>query len=390
MDVYIIILTIFFWVSLLVIVYTYVGYALLLTVLVKLKGKTKKELPDIEWQPVTIVICAYNEEYIIEEKIKNTLELDYPRHLLTIMVVTDGSTDRTGELAQAIAGVKVSHSAERRGKVAAVNRIMPLISDPFVIFTDANTFLNPLAAKNIMHHYKDPTIGGVAGEKRVISEEGGATAGEGIYWKYESYLKKQDAALYSVVGAAGELFSIRTSLYDFVEEDTIIEDFVLSMRICGKGYRIGYESGAYAMETASISISEERKRKVRITAGAFQAMKRLGKEITFSKFPLLGFQYYSHRVLRWTVAPMAMIVFFLSGIALSVGTGNHFYVAVTVLQVVFYLIGIIGWKLSSQKQLPRLLFIPYYFLFMNISVFMGWNRYQKGQQSVIWEKAKRL
>ncbi len=388
MSIFNLMLEILFWLSLFIILYTYIGYACLLTLLVKLKGRKQQKLLS-GWAPVTIVICAYNEEYIIEEKIKNTLQLVYPRELLTIMVVTDGSTDRTAELVRSFPGVEWSHSPERRGKVAAVNRIMPMIKNPFVIFTDANTFLNPEAVQHIMRHYGDEGVGGVAGEKRVFAGEG-ATAGEGVYWKYESFLKKKDAELYSVVGAAGELFSIRTALYDFVEEDTIIEDFVLSMRICNKGYKIAYDSEAYAMETASVSIAEERKRKVRITAGAFQAMHRLGREISFSKFPVLGFQYYSHRVLRWTLAPVALIVLFLTGTLLTVFTGNVLYATATVLQLVFYILGILGWKLSTHKKLPKLLFVPYYFLFMNFSVFMGWKRYHKGQQSVIWEKAKRL
>ncbi len=389
MDVIVIVLEIFFWLSLFVVVYTYIGYALLLMLLLTFRKKNKRSAMPIHWKPVTIVICAYNEEDIIEEKIKNTLSLDYPRELLTILVVTDGSDDQTGERASAFPEVQWSHSPERRGKVAAVNRIMPLVKDPFVVFTDANTFLNPAAVKNIMRHYEDERVGGVAGEKRVSAGEG-ATAGEGLYWKYESFLKRKDAELHSVVGAAGELFSIRTDLYDFVEEDTIIEDFVLSMRICNKGYIIAYESSAYAVETGSASIAEERKRKVRITAGAFQAMSRLRKEMSFSTFPLLGFQYYSHRVLRWTLAPLALLVLLLSGVLLCIFSENNLYLFLTASQSIFYLLGLLGWKLSNYRKLPRMLFVPYYFLFMNMSVFMGWRRYQKGQQSVIWEKARRL
>lgn len=356
--------------------------------MVRLKKKTEVQ-GSIEWMPVTIVICAYNEEDVIEEKIRNTKEIDYPEASLTIMVVTDGSTDRTGELVQTFSNVQLAHSPERKGKVAAVNRIMPLVKDPFVIFTDANTLLNKEAVKNIMRHYQNQEIGGVSGEKRVFAGVG-ATAGEGVYWRYESYLKKKDAELYSVVGAAGELFSIRTALYEFVEEDTIIEDFMLSMRICGKGYRIAYESDAYAIETASASIVEERKRKIRITAGAFQAMKRLSKELSFARFPMLAFQYYSHRVFRWTIAPIAMAFMLITSVLLWSFTASPLYAVATLLQVLFYGIGIIGWWLGSGGGLPKLLYVPYYFLFMNISVFMGWRRYQMGQQSVLWEKAKRL
>ncbi len=184
-----------------------------------------------------------------------------------------------------------------------------MLNTPFIIFSDANTLLNSASVREIVKHYADPRVGGVAGEKKIISEEKdkAVAAGEGIYWKYESFLKRLDSEFYSVVGAAGELFSIRTSLFHEVPPDTIIEDFVQSLQLCKDGWLVRYEPNAYATESASSSMQEEQKRKVRIAAGAFQAMIILRDLFNVFRYPILSFQFISHRILRWTLCPLCLV-----------------------------------------------------------------------------------
>jgi cellulose synthase/poly-beta-1,6-N-acetylglucosamine synthase-like glycosyltransferase len=216
--------------------------------------------PNYSLPSVTVIVAAYNEAYCIEEKIKNTLSLEYPKDKVHFIFITDGSTDATPDIIANYPKIQLMHQAVRSGKIVAVHRAMQEVKTEITVFTDANTLLNKNALINICRHFQDPTVGAVAGEKRVqIDDSGDATAGEGFYWKYESKLKAWDSELFSVVGAAGELFSVKTSLYIPVPIDTLLDDFMISMLIAAKGYRIVYEPDAYATETASANTKEELK-----------------------------------------------------------------------------------------------------------------------------------
>jgi poly-beta-1,6-N-acetyl-D-glucosamine synthase len=264
---------------------------------------------------------------------------------------------------------------------------MKFVKTPIVIFSDANTDLNTASIKNIVRHYQFKNVGGVAGEKRIFkkAEDNASGAGEGLYWKYESFLKRKDSEVYSVVGAAGELFSIRTELFEEPAENIIIEDFYLSLSITSKGYRFIYEPDAYATETASASVGEEWKRKVRISAGGFQAIVKLKRLLNPFKFGVLSFQYISHRVLRWTLAPLFLPLVLLSNIWLAM-YGHPFYVLTLAGQVGFYFLAWLGY-LNRDKKVG--FFVPYYFCVMNLSVYAGFLRYLRGKQSVVWEKSQR-
>ncbi len=372
--------------------YTYLGYGVLIFIISKIRHYPNNVDPQHEsqWPEVTIVIAAYNEESFIEEKIKNTLALDYPTGKLFIYIVTDGSNDRTAELVKKHDTIQHFHEPERKGKIHAVNRIMKMVKTPVVIFCDANTYLNKESVKNITRHYQDPKVGGVAGEKRIFKneEDNASGAGEGMYWKYESFLKRKDSEVYSVVGAAGELFSVRTNLYEEPSGNIIIEDFYISVRIAMNGYRFIYEPDAYATETASASVAEEWKRKVRISAGGFQAMLRLKSLLNPFKYGILSFQYVSHRVLRWTLAPLSLLLILLSNLVLAF-IGSPIYIVILALQIIFYAIAGLGFLLQDKKITIKGFFVPYYFVVMNLSVYAGFVRFLKGKQSVVWEKSKR-
>lgn len=381
-----------FWIGTGIVLYTYLGYGFIIYLISKIKSRfpESKDQPDNNLPAVTFLVAAYNEEDVIEEKIVNTLSLDYPREKFQIFFVTDGSTDRTAEKVKQFPDIKLFHEPGRNGKIHAVNRVMKFVQTPVVIFTDANTVLNTKAVKNIVRHYQADNVGGVAGEKRILSKstDQASGAGEGLYWKYESFLKKKDSEVYSVVGAAGELFSVRTELYEPPDRNMIIEDFYLSLRIASRGYRFIYEPEAYAMETASANVAEEWKRKVRICAGGFQAMAKLSYLLNPFKYGILSFQYFSHRVLRWTLAPLFLPLILIANIVLALEE-NPFYRWVLLLQAGFYLMAVIGYFLRDKKiPLPGF-FVPYYFSVMNLSVYAGFWRYIRGKQSVVWERAKR-
>jgi poly-beta-1,6-N-acetyl-D-glucosamine synthase len=383
-----------FWLSLFIVFYTFLGYGIVLYMLVRVrrlfKGKRLAPGLDQDFPTLTLVIAAYNEESIIEEKIADTLGLSYPEGKLKLVFVTDGSSDRTPELVARYPQIKLMHTPVRSGKILAMHRAMGEVDTEVVVFTDANTFLNKDALLLIARHYADASVGAVSGEKRVMQDAlSDATAGEGFYWKYESTLKKWDSELYSVVGAAGELFSVRRSLYRSVEPDTILDDFMISMQIAEKGYRIVYEPDAYASELSSENIKEELKRKVRIAAGGIQSILRLKKLMNPFHDPLLSFQYISHRVLRWTVTPFLMILALVLNIIIVARTGGVVYQLILVGQVAFYLLALAGWVLERQKIKIKALFVPYYFCMMNYAVLAGIRRYFKGAQSAAWEKAKR-
>jgi poly-beta-1,6-N-acetyl-D-glucosamine synthase len=384
-------LQLLFWFSLLVLFYSYIGYGLVLYVLVILKRNLFPEVPPeaIDLPEITLIVPAYNERACIEQKVQNCMELDYPAGKLKFLFVTEGSTDGTTEYLTQFPGLVVLGGTARKGKIEAINEAMQQVDTPIVVFTDANTLLNKEALLYLMKHYSDPQVGAVAGEKRILTagKEEAAGAGEGIYWKYESLLKKMDSELNTVVGAAGELFSMRTFLYQPVEKDTLLDDFMISMRIAAEGYKVVYEPNAYALETPSFSIQEEMKRKVRICTGGFQSIVRLKQLLNPFEYGLLTFQYLSHRVLRWTLAPLCIPIIFLTN-ALLIDI-HRLYAALFVLQCIFYGLALIGYLLERNKLHVKALFVPFYFSFMNYSVYLGFIRYMLGKQTGIWEKARR-
>ncbi len=379
-----------FWSCFFLAFYTYLGYGLLLWFLVLIKERLgfKYPEPDLDYLPdVTLVIPSFNEVDFIEEKAKNSLALAYPKSKLRILFITDGSTDGTEKILEKIEGVEVTHSPVRGGKSAAENRAIEMVKSEIVVFCDANTRLNDQAIRLMVAHFADPKVGAVSGEKRIFqdAQRDAAGAGEGLYWRYESTLKRLDARLYSIVGAAGELIAFRTSLFEPLEHDTILDDFVQSMRICLQGYRVTYEPNAYAMETASASVSEELKRKIRIAAGGWQAMSRLGGALFYLKQPLLSFAYISHRVLRWSITPLALLFLVPLNVLLI---EEPFYTVLFAGQVLFYLLAWKGYR-DDSKGIKSKFFIPYYFFIMNYAVIAGFFRYIKGSQSAKWERAKR-
>lgn len=392
-------LKIIFWLLIALVFYTYIGYGILMFIIIQIRrrlgfsGSNQPLTNDYEPE-VSLFIAAFNEKEYVSAKMENCKELDYPADKLRIIWVTDGSDDGTPDEVKKYPGVEVYHVPQRNGKIGAMNRGMQFINTPVVVFCDANTMLGKESIRRIVRLFSNPKVGCVSGEKRIFNKEkdAAAGAGEGLYWKYESVLKKWDAELYSVVGAAGELFAIRTDLYREVERDTLLDDFIISLRVAKEGYTIQYDPEAYAIENASSNVKEELKRKVRISAGGIQSIIRLWPLLNIFKYGTLSFQYISHRVLRWTLTPLALALILPLGFILALNekfSPSGLYTILFALQVLFYLSALLGWYLENKHIRVKLLFVPYYFFIMNLSVFLGLKRYLKGSQSVNWERAKR-
>ena len=391
------VLKIVFWICIFLVFYTYLGYGLLLWLLVQIKrivrGKAvKPALPaDPALPEVTLLICAYNEQDIVKMKMENTYQLDYPKDKLHIMWVTDGTTDDTNKRLAEYPDVEVVYSPERKGKTAALNHGISMVKTEITMMTDANTIINPQAVREIARCFMNPQVACVAGEKRVMARNESQTAaeGEGLYWRYESTLKRLDSEFYSAMGAAGELNAIRTRLYEPMPENALLDDFVMSMRMVDRGYRIAYTSDAYAMEYGSANLEEESKRKRRIAAGGLQSCWWLrGMMNPFRRF-VVAFQFVSHRVLRWSITPIALMLLIPLNVLLVMMKAGTIYNVIWILQILFYLAAFFGWLLDNHGRKNKLLYVCYYFLFMNFNVFRGMRYLRTHKTSGAWEKAKR-
>jgi biofilm PGA synthesis N-glycosyltransferase PgaC len=367
-----------FWFCVLCILYTFFGYALLIGLAARLfpqPNQQGKELP-----PVTLLIAAYNEEDILAEKLDNSLSLDYPRERLRLVVAADGSADNTCSISESYAsqGVVTYFQPERQGKVAAVNRVMPLLTDPIIIFTDANSMLSPASLRKLVRHFADPAVAAVAGEKQV---QGG---GEGLYWRYESFLKRSDSAISSVMGAAGELFAVRRALFDPPEVDSIIEDFIISMRLVQAGWRVIYEPNAVAWEAPLHTLHGEWQRRTRIAAGGIQAIRRLSGLLAWP-WNRITWQYVSHRVLRWAVTPVLLPLVLVVNLALW---SIPIYRLLALTQIGFYLLATIGfWQARAGKR-SGVVYAAFFFVFTNLAALVGMGRGVTGRQPVTWAKTR--
>lgn len=383
-----------FWILTGIILYNYFGYPLILAFLLGLKNifvKRKIQEWD-EWPEVTLLIPAYNELDYIEDKLANTQKIDYPKEKLKVVWVTDGSNDGTPERLKKETNITVWHQDQRSGKIGAVNRVMPLITSKFVVFCDANSMLSTNAVKEIIKPFHNSKVGCVAGVKSIVSEkqEKAVGKGEGMYWNYESLIKKLESEIGSTVGAAGELFALRTKLFKVIPSDSVIEDFVIALSVIRQSYKTKYAHKAISEEKASLNVKEELKRKIRIAFGSIQTFVRNLDILNFFKYGFFSFEYFSHKVLRWTIVPFA--IFALLPVNIYICAGKQHPALFDILltgQGFFYFLALLGGVLKNKKISFSVLFLPFYLLVMNYAILRGYMRFFFSGQSVSWEKAKR-
>lgn len=376
-----------FWFCLAVLFYCYVGYGVLLYFINAFKRENKNVSKPFYQPEVTLVIPAYNEAAVLPQKLQNTFALRYPAGKLHIIVAADGSDDATSALVQQYPGVQVVHHQQRQGKAAALNHAVQQVQTPIVIFSDADTLLNVDAVQRLVLHFAAEKVGGVAGEKKIRAGHSSVGRAEGLYWQYEAIMKGLDAQFYTVLGA-GELLAMRTQLFPALNHNLILDDLYLSLHIGLKGYTVAYEPGAWATEAPTISLREEKKRKVRIAAGAFQAIEKLSLR-RLLHHPKMAFQYFSRRWLRWVVCPVFIIAVLLVNILLVLQQKGDVYEGLLLLQALFYATALVGWLLIKGRKVVAWATVPFYFLFMNYCMLQGLFVYLSGQQTALWQKAEK-
>jgi poly-beta-1,6-N-acetyl-D-glucosamine synthase len=478
------VLGLIFWLLIFIVFYSYAGYGIFLFLIVKFptlgklfpkpgnKRASTFAVPEGEtyYPTISMIISASGErKEVIEEKIRNTYRLKYPRAKLEVIfaIAYDGSTDydetvhefyrtfleephynisskdeevfvkfidvenaqnprspefldeisrrleneqfHSGEISDGAKDildaklkgedqdeltVYVTKDIERKGKIAQVNRTVKTAHGEILVFSDANAMFNEDALVNIARHFNDSQVGVVAGEKRVKKGENSTSGeGEGLYWKYESFLKKLDSELYSAVGAAGEIFAIRKSLWNSdIYPNAIIEDFVISMQVAMDGYRIVYEPDSYAEEEPTFDLQSEFIRRRRIAAGGFQSVVWLRGLLNPFKYGVLTFQYVSHRVLRWVVVPFILpviLVFNIFLLSYLPKAAFAFYSLILLMQLAFYGFALIGYQLELRRKKIKIFYFPFLLVMMNWAAYSGLKRYLLKEQKVTWEKVKR-
>jgi len=386
------ILTVLFWLSATAVVYTYFLYPLLLWLLGKLCGGKNAQVGGAasaaeDLPSVTMIVSAYNEQAVLGAKIANCRAIDYPAQKLSFLFGSDGSDDGTGRILRGIGDgrFRVVHSRIRRGKVGMLNELMKLAGSEIVVFSDANTMYEAGAILELVKPFREARVGCVIGklELTAASDDGRLCNTEGLYWRYENWIKKIESALGAVSTINGGIFAVRAGLYEELPVQAVTEDQVLGMKLMVRGYRCVFAAEARAQETVSTWAGELRRR-VRISAGNFQSLF-LVPGILHPRCGRVSFSFVSHKLLRW-LAPLFLLTMLASNVVL---VGRPFYGSTLLLQVLFYGSGVLGLAVGKVGGVLKVLAIPKYFLAMNLAVVMGLIRFLRGRQRVTWAKSAR-
>ncbi|MCA9930503.1 MAG: glycosyltransferase family 2 protein [Anaerolineales bacterium] len=385
-------MTVLFFACIGLIVYVYAGYPLLVTLLAKLRKPSQFVTPDT-WPEVTLLIAAYNEEAVIANKLENSLALDYPAERLHILVAADGSSDQTADIVHRFEprGVALSYEPARRGKMAAINRAFPNTRGDVIVFSDANNLYDAGAIKALIRPFSDPTVGATTGAKRILKGDGALGESEGLYWKYESFIKKQETRLGCCTAVAGEIIALRRAAFVTPPDYVINDDFYMGMRLTRQGYRVVYVPEAHSFEPVSLSAEDEVGRRARIVAGRYQAIALAHQLLPFKR-PLIVWQIVSHKFLR-PLVPLAMIGALLSNLWLLLfpvsGQSVLWQQVAFILQILFYAAAAIGSRLPKTHPLAKILYLPTFLVQSNGAALIGLYRFLTGRQSVLWQRAPR-
>ncbi|MFQ3534273.1 MAG: glycosyltransferase family 2 protein [Aggregatilineales bacterium] len=385
-----ILLALLFWLSAFALLWTYLGYPLLMALRAKLGARPVQQ--DEGYLPsLTLLIPAHNEADVIAEKLENTLSLAYPPDRLQIIVVDDGSTDGTLEIVREFErrGVTLIRQPERGGKMAAVNRGMEAASGELVVLSDASPRYEPDALQKLARSFADPSVGAVVGALRIWDAQNAVAKPAGLYWQYESALRRWESLTGSTVAVHGNMFALRRSLYRPLRRHTINDEFSIAMEVMRQGYRVVYEPEAISYDMASATMSDEFKRRVRINAGRFQALFSAG--YLRAPTPELTFRLISHKLLR-PLAPVFMLIALISSFllmlltALSFERTFWFWLLVFFGQDVFYMLAYAGYLAERSGRSNKLLSVPYFFVSTNLAALVGLWRWLRNRQSVLWQK----
>lgn len=386
-----------FWISVLGILYVHLGYPLLLAAAARFRPKrllvSESELPEL-----TVLIAAHDEEAVIADKLRNTLECDYPPERLQILVASEGSGDRTPEIVASFEdrGVEQSFRAERRGKVEAINHAMERARGEVVVFSDANNFYEAETLRRLVAPFIDPGVGATTGAK-TVRRDGTIGSSEGLYWKYESFIKRMETRLGSCIGAAGEVFAVRRSLIEPIPAEVINDDFYLAMRVVCRGHRVVYVPEARSWESASPGLAEERIRRARIVAGRFQVFGMASRMFPWRR-PVLLWQLLSHKLAR-PLIPWAMLTALVTNTMAWLsppppGSGwlqleSPLAAWLLAGQALFYFVALVGSRVVPRGRLSKLFVLPAFFTSSNAAAVSGLVGYLTGRQTAVWRRVSR-
>ena len=377
--------TVAFWAAAVLLAQTYFLYPLWLLLLARLRParRSAPAWPQV-WPTVSLVVAAHDEAGCIDEKLRNTLALDYPPERLEVLIGSDGSTDGTDAIVRAHPDPRVHLSAApRAGKTTVLNRCIPAARGDIVVLSDANTRIEPGALKALVRHFEDPEVGAVCGRLQLYNPTRSEYE-ESAYWRYESWLKELEGRQGAVVGANGGLYAIRRGLFSPLPPSTIVDDFVIALRLLDQRYRVLYEPAALASEETTEDYGREFGRRARIAAGNFQSLGLVpGLLSPFRGFP--AFAFWSHKVLRWC-APALMLVALAANVALL---DEPFYRFTMAAQVGFYGLAVLGSQAVGPSLVRRTAGIAYYFVTMNLAIAVGFWRFLRNSQGAAWERTAR-
>jgi len=372
-----------FWLAAAVIAYVYIGYPLLLAILARPCKKVFPQSSD-NLPFVTLLISAYNERNVIEDKIKNSLALDYPRNWFHILVISDCSDDGTDDIVLRYAqqGVQLVRSSERLGKTEGLNLGVKHASGDTLIFSDANAMYQADAIRLLVRHFCDPAVGYVVGNARYLesSSQSASAESEGLYWKLETWMKEKESEFGSVVGGDGAIYAIRRELYSPLRS-TDINDFLNPLQIIVQGYRGVYEPSAICFEEAGDTFEKEFRRKVRIVSRSLNAVRRVPRVLLPWTQPRHWLSLLSHKILRW-FAPVSLLVLLAANLSLW---SRPFFRFTACLQLAFYFLAVIGWVSRSRVAIPRFLSLPHYFCLVNAASLLGIFNCFSGSLTPTWQ-----
>ena len=378
-----------FWASVGLVIYVYFGYPVLVDLFSRLRRRSRGSLrTGLQSPPVTVIIPARNEERWIRRKVENTLALNYPKEKVEVVVASDGSDDATAAIAGEFAdrGVRVVAFPNRLGKQEMLNRLVPKATGEIIVATDANSFLEPDSLGKLLRHFSDPEVAGATGRRVcIIQKQSMPSVGEGLYWRYESWIKRSESRLHSCLGAHGQLYAIRKSVFPHVEK--VGEDFFIPMKvIASTGQKIVYEPEALAAIPAAANLRIEFERKARAHVSFLLTLPMIRGLVVPWRSPI-WWQLISHHVLRMVAAPALLLAFACSAI---LAQASRVYLTIFLGEAVFILLAAGGAVLATCGRRPKLLYLPFYFIFTNAALGLAWLRWPARKYDFAWQRTERL
>lgn len=374
-----------FWFLLALVGYVYVGYPLLLLILARIGGRQSN--PEGGAHPsVTLLISAFNEEDCIGEKLDNSLNLDYPRERLEIVVISDASDDRTDTIVHEYEdrGVKLLRMQERGGKTLGLNAGVEGARGEIVVFSDANAMYRHDAVKALVAPFANPDVGAVIGESTYVEPDSDSGRSESLYWRYETAIKRYESALGSVVGGDGAIYAVRKKLYRPMAADAL-SDFVNPLQVVEQGRRCVYEPRAVSVEEVAGTFEKEFRRKVRIVNRGWRAVMSMKRLLNPVAYPAFAWKLISHKLLRWLV-PLFLAAVLVANIFL-LGSGRLYWVLLAA-QLLFYGLAALGAIARKSHELSLLLYVPYYFCLVNAASARGIIEAHRGKTYTTWSTAR--